>query len=59
MDTLIGFEPGYAKAFLVRASAHANLGMEPQSRADIDRAVALGVDRAKAESNVIGASASP
>ena len=52
-------DPTNAKAYLVRASAHANLGMARMSQADIDRAVALGIDRAQAESNIVGTSLSP
>ena len=58
-DLVVQVDPTYAKAYLVRASAHANLGMATQSQADIDRAVALGVDRAEAESNIAGTSLSP
>jgi Tfp pilus assembly protein PilF len=59
MDHVIEVDPTYAKAYLVRASAHANLGMAPKFQADIDRAVALGVDQAQAESNIAGTTPSP
>ncbi|MCI0830758.1 MAG: hypothetical protein J4N67_11540, partial [Chloroflexi bacterium] len=59
MDLVVEVEPAYAKAYLVRASAHAKLGMELQSQADIDQAVALGIDRAKAEINIAGPAPSP
>ncbi len=52
MDRVVEINPTYAKAYLVRAYAYSNLGKEAESQADIDRAVALGVDRAKAEKSI-------
>ena len=54
MDRVVEIDPTYAKAYLVRASAHAKLGLTPP-----DQAVALGIDRAKAELNIAGTSPSP
>ena len=54
MDRVVQINPTYSKAYLIRAFAHAQLGRKAQSQADIDRAVALGIDRAKAEEIVSG-----
>lgn len=59
MDRAVTIDPTYAKAYLIRASAHARSGMEAKSMADIDRAVALGIDRAKAEQSIARVAASP
>lgn len=59
MDRVVEIDPTYAKAYLVRAGAYAGSGMEAKSQADIDRAVALGVDRAKAEKRIAGLVSSP
>ena len=32
MDRVVEIDPTYAKAYLVRASAHAKLGVTPQTR---------------------------
>ena len=58
MDRVIE-DPTYAKGYLVRAYAYSKLGMEAESQADIDRAVALGVDRAKAEMSISEPTPSP
>ena len=52
MDLAVQVNPSYAKAYLVRASALANLGSDALPQADIDRAVSLGIDRVKAETSV-------
>ena len=59
MALVVRVDPTYAKAYLVRASALASLGLETRSQADIDRAVSLGVDRAKAETTVAESASSP
>ena len=59
MDLVARVIPTYAEAYLVRASALANLGLDAQSQADIDQAVSLGVDRAKAETTVAKSASSP
>ena len=58
IDRVVEIDPTYAKAYLVRESAHAKLGL-PQYQADLDQAVALGIDRVKAELNIAGTSLSP
>jgi Tfp pilus assembly protein PilF len=52
MDLVVQVNPSYAKAYIVRASALVNLGLDAQSQVDFDRAVSLGVDRATAETTV-------
>jgi len=51
--------PAYAKAYQVRAAAYSELGDQQLSQADIDKAVALGVDRTLAEAGVKEASTTP
>ena len=59
MDRVFEINPTYAKGYLVRANAYAKLGMKAQSQADIDQAVALGIDRAKAETSIAELAPSP
>tara|TARA_B100000586_G_scaffold264199_1_gene234345 strand:- start:166 stop:492 length:327 start_codon:yes stop_codon:yes gene_type:complete len=59
MDLAVQVNHTYAKAYVVRTSALANLGLDAQSQADIDQAMSLGVDRAKAETTVAKSASSP
>ena len=51
MNLVVSVDPSYAKAYLIRASAHAKLGMAAQYLANLNHAVSLGMDRAAAELN--------
>ena len=48
----IELDPGYAKAYLIRASVHAKLGMAAQYLANLNNAVSLRMDRAAEELNI-------
>ena len=49
MDAVVGLTPEYAKAYLARAYASALLERNADSQTDLDRAVALGIDRSAAK----------
>jgi len=49
MDVVVGLTPGYAKAYLARAYASAIPERNADSQTDLDRNVALGINRSAAE----------
>ena len=55
---VVGLTPGYVKAYLVRAYASALLGRNADSQTNLDRAVALGIDRSAAEATIAEATSS-
>lgn len=59
MERVFEIDPTYAKGYLVREYAYFQMGQEADSRADIDRVVSLGVDRARAESSISQLAPSP
>jgi|TARA_B100001146_G_C16150663_1_gene421025 tetratricopeptide (TPR) repeat protein len=52
MNLVVGVDPSYVKAYLIRESAHAKLGMAAQYLANLNHAVSLGMNRAAAELNI-------
>ena len=52
MDLVTGVDPSYAKAYLIRASAHAKLGMAAQYFANLNHAMPFGMDRVAAELDI-------
>ena len=59
MDLVVGVDPSYAKAYLIRASAHAKRGMADPYFANLNHAMPFVMDRSAAELNMGSIASSP